>query len=41
MGISSIPSKGAVRPALFIDKLNASILSGKGTESKPFIVTKK
>lgn len=40
MGISSIPSKGGIRPALFLDKLNVSISSGKGTESKPFIVSK-
>ena len=41
MGISSIPSKGGIRPALFLDKSNTSIVYGKGTESKPFIVTEK
>jgi len=27
-----------IRPALFIDKSNTTIVSGKGTESKPFII---
>ncbi len=31
---------GGIRPALFLDKSNTSISTGKGTESKPFIVTK-
>ncbi len=38
---TSVIFGGGIRPALFIEKSNATIVSGKGTESKPFTVTKK